>query len=103
MNTDVKDCCMRFRNKSYELHMREIEEMYDGTVLAVLPDSEVVPIGISEKIPAYLLNRRSEFSAAIGELAMKYITKFGFEFQIKKVGGIFSRIAAAFRLLFKRG
>jgi len=92
----------RFRNKGYELHMREIDEMYDGTVLAVLPDSEIVPIGVSERIPAYLMNKRAPFSSAIGELAMKYITKMGFEFQPKKSNGIFARIAAAFALLFRR-
>ncbi|MDE1833557.1 MAG: AAA family ATPase [Candidatus Micrarchaeota archaeon] len=92
----------KFRNKGYELHVKEIEEMYDGTILAILPDSEIVPIGVSERIPAYLMNRRAPFSSAIGELAEKYITKAGFEFQPKKSNSIFARIAAAFRLLFGR-
>ncbi|MDE1810616.1 MAG: AAA family ATPase [Candidatus Micrarchaeota archaeon] len=93
----------KFRNKGYELHINEMEEMYDGTILAVLPDSEIVPIGVSERIPAYLMNRRAPFSSAIGQLAEKYITKMGFEFQAKKSNGLLARIAAAFRLLFGRG
>ncbi|MGC8651986.1 MAG: AAA family ATPase, partial [Candidatus Micrarchaeia archaeon] len=48
----------KVKNRRYELHEKEIEEMYEGKVAAKLPDDEIVPISIEEHIPAYIYNKR---------------------------------------------
>ncbi len=62
----------RIRNRNYEIHAREIEDMYDRKVLSKIPESEIVPLSIEEKIPAFMLNRRSQFSREIGALVNYY-------------------------------
>lgn len=95
----------RRKNKKYELHIKEIEEMYDGNILAILPEDEVIPTSVAEHIPAYIVDPKSEFSRGIKELANKYTTKFGFEYDIKKDlgSGFFSRIISRIMGLFKKG
>jgi MinD superfamily P-loop ATPase len=46
----------KIKNKRYELHQREIEEMYENKIIAKLPDDNIVPISIEQHIPAYMLN-----------------------------------------------
>ncbi|MGC9190897.1 MAG: P-loop NTPase [Candidatus Micrarchaeia archaeon] len=65
----------KVKNKRYELHEKEIEEMYEGNIIAKLPDDEIVPISIEERIPAYIYNKKAKFSKAIRELAMFYGAK----------------------------
>ncbi|MGC8479659.1 MAG: AAA family ATPase [Candidatus Micrarchaeia archaeon] len=55
----------RVKNKNYEINKREIEEMYPGRIVGSVPESEIVPISIAERIPAYILQRRSNFSNSI--------------------------------------
>jgi MinD-like ATPase involved in chromosome partitioning or flagellar assembly len=62
----------KMKNKRYELHQKEIEEMYEGKIVAKLPDDETVPISIEEHIPAYIYNKRTPFSKAMRELAHFY-------------------------------
>ncbi|MGC8586590.1 MAG: P-loop NTPase [Candidatus Micrarchaeia archaeon] len=62
----------KVRGKRYELHEKEIEEMYEGKVAASLPDDETVPISIEEHIPAYIYNKRAPFSKAMRDLARFY-------------------------------
>ena len=45
----------RVRNRRYEISVREIEEMYGDRVRSSIPEDEIVPISISEHIPAIML------------------------------------------------
>jgi flagellar biosynthesis protein FlhG len=67
----------RVRNKRYEISTREIEEMYGNRTFGAIPEDEIVPLSISEHIPAYMLDRRSSFSVTIGEIARLYGSKGG--------------------------
>jgi MinD-like ATPase involved in chromosome partitioning or flagellar assembly len=65
----------RVKNKRYEIHVKEIEEMFGSKALGVLPESEVVPKSIAMHIPAILLEKRSLFSKAILETANFFPSK----------------------------
>jgi len=56
----------------YELHPREIEETYGSKAIGLLPEDEIVPISISEHIPAYVLSKKARFSQAVADLANTY-------------------------------
>ncbi len=63
------------KNKRYELHIDEIEELYEGKALASLPFDEKVPISVAEHIPAYLLDKRTPFSKGLRQLAHNYASR----------------------------
>ena len=65
----------RVKNKRYEIHVKEIEEMFGSKALGVLPESEVVPKSIAMHIPAILLEKRSLFSKSILETANFFPSK----------------------------
>ena len=67
----------KFGRKGYELHVREIEEMYDGKVHVVFPDEEIVPKSIEASVPAYIYKRKSGFSRGIEGLALQIIKESG--------------------------
>jgi len=64
----------RVQNKRYELHRREIEEMYEGRIVGSLPEDDIVPISIEEHIPAYVMDYRNRFSKSIQQLSRFYST-----------------------------
>jgi MinD-like ATPase involved in chromosome partitioning or flagellar assembly len=67
----------RVKNKGYEVSEQEIEESYGGTVTGSIPEDDIVPLSISEHIPAYLLNRKCRFSVVMGRAAKRYGAKMG--------------------------
>lgn len=68
----------KIRNKRYELHQREIEEMYENKIIAKLPDDDIVPMSIEQHIPAYMLNKRASFSKAMNDLVHAYSARTEF-------------------------
>ena len=62
----------RIRNKKFEIHLHEIEEAYGKVVVGALPEDDIVPTGIADHIPAYVLSRRDPFSLEIKEMAKIY-------------------------------
>lgn len=94
----------KFKNKRHEVHMRAIADMYDGNILAILPDDEAIPLSVAAHIPAYIAYPNSKFSIAMRELAHRYITKFGFEYSTKPVvqAGFFSRLGSGIIGIFQR-
>jgi MinD-like ATPase involved in chromosome partitioning or flagellar assembly len=60
------------RNKRYELHMDEIEEMYEQPAIAALPEDDVVPMSVADHTPAVMYNKHAPFSREIARLARKY-------------------------------
>ena len=67
----------KFGRRGYELHIREIEEMYEDKVCSVFPDDEIVPRSIDASVPAYIYRRRSGFSKSIDQLALSIIKESG--------------------------
>ncbi len=65
----------RVRNRKYELSISEIEEIYENRVVSVLPEDEIVPLSVADHIPAYSMNRRAQFSRAIGSMSRIYSGK----------------------------
>ena len=63
------------RNKRYELHIDEIEEMYEQPVIAALPEDEVVPMSVADHTPAVMYSKRAPFSREISRLARKYAAR----------------------------
>ncbi len=62
----------RVRNRKYELHRREIEEMYEGRIVGSLPEDDIVPISIEEHIPAYIMDYRNRFAKSVQQLSRYY-------------------------------
>lgn len=62
----------RFKRTSYELQQYEIEEAAANKVVAVIPEDEIVSQGIAERIPAYLIDKNSDFSIELRKLSKKY-------------------------------
>ncbi len=63
--------------KSYEIHTKEIEEMYGDRLMAVVEDDEIVPRSIDVSMPAYLYKGNSKFSRSIEGLTLSLITISG--------------------------
>lgn len=67
----------RFKNKLFEISMREVRALVGGAVLGPVPDNEDVEIAEAQHIPAYLLYARSDFSAAIRDIALYMLERNG--------------------------
>jgi MinD-like ATPase involved in chromosome partitioning or flagellar assembly len=67
----------RVRNKGYEVSMQEIGESYEGTVSGEIPEDDIVPLSISERIPAYIVNQRSKFANGVSKASKRYAAKAG--------------------------
>ena len=65
----------RVKNKKYEFSVEEIEDMYENKLLGSVPEDEIVPISISQHIPAFLVNPKANFSRSIRSLARRYASK----------------------------
>ena len=86
----------RVKNKRYELHTKEIEEMFGSKALTTLPEVEVVPKSIAMHIPATLLDKHSIFSKDIFESA-RFFSSNSNNVQNYEKGGIISFILSLFR------
>ncbi len=91
----------RIRNKRYEISVGEIEEIYEKRVRGAIPEDDVVPISVSEHIPAYVISPNSRFSVTVRAIARKYASRdsrltAGFE-----SSGIMARIVQFLRRLFR--
>ncbi len=67
----------RVKNTKYEFSIDEIEDMYENRAVGVIPEDEIVPLSVSEHIPAYLINPKSNFSRAMKTLARRYSSRLG--------------------------
>lgn len=92
----------RIKNRRYEFSIEEIEDMYENKTISILPEDEVVPMSISQHIPACLAYPRSNFALAVRELARRYASRLGsiqltsdrgeVAFGPKQKTGLFARI-----------
>lgn len=62
----------RIKNKRYEISMGEIADAYGKKPLGAIPEDEIVPISISEHIPAYVVGPHSKFVTGIKGLSRNY-------------------------------
>jgi MinD-like ATPase involved in chromosome partitioning or flagellar assembly len=81
----------------YELHPREIEETYGSKAIGLLPEDEIVPISISEHIPAYVLSRKARFSQAVTDLANTYSAMSNVEPELAKSRSFWRALLNLFR------
>ncbi len=88
----------RVRNRKYEFSIDEIEDMYENKAIAVLPEDDIVPTSISQHIPAFLINPKSNFSNAVKTLSRRYASRIdtldmdGYAKASSSKGGIFGFI-----------
>lgn len=90
----------RIRNKKYEISIGEIEEIYEKKVLGEIPEDEVVPISISEHIPAYLVSPSSKFAVGIRGIARNYIAGTDVSLMNQRTAGFGSGIVQFLKRLF---
>lgn len=62
----------RIKNRKYEISIPEIQEIYERKVLAAIPEDDIVPISVSEHIPAFIVSPGSKVSVGIRSIAKKY-------------------------------
>jgi len=94
----------RVANKSYELSIREIEDMCETKVTGYLPEDENVKVTIAEHIPLFLKNRNSPFSRHISTIGSIYTSRSGvLRTRPADTNSIISRIMFFIRGFFKRG
>jgi MinD-like ATPase involved in chromosome partitioning or flagellar assembly len=77
----------RIKNRGYEVSLREIEESYNGVMTGTLPDDDIVPLSISERIPAYLINQNNKFSRQVAKAVSRYGAKVGINYTTNIGGG----------------
>ncbi len=80
----------KVKNRNFELNQKEIEEALNEDIALVIPEDHIVQIGLSERIPAYLINPNSKFSKAIYALAVYFVHKAGKTEMLTKRQGILS-------------
>jgi MinD-like ATPase involved in chromosome partitioning or flagellar assembly len=87
----------RYSGRRYEVSPKEIGNVYEGKLQAVLPEDSIVPISIEEHIPAMELDAKSRFSRALKEFGDSYC--FNVDAEPKPVGreGFFRRLFRIFR------
>ncbi len=69
----------RVQNRRYEISEAEIAEMYERKTIASIPEDDIVPESIEEKIPAVLLKPKNRFTRSISALARHYAMGTGAE------------------------
>lgn len=67
----------RVCGKKYEINIKEFEETYEGSISAVVPEDDIVPVSIAAKIPAYLIDPRNRFCKAIDKLSERIAASVG--------------------------
>ena len=61
----------RVQNKSYEMHIKEIESTCDARILTTIAEEKVVPESISARMPAVLYAPRSAVSRSFNDLSVE--------------------------------
>ncbi len=90
----------RVKNKSYELHIDEIEEAWKERVYSTLPEEDAVPQSVSRHIPLLITSRRNIFSRGINNIASKFSGRTEARF-VEEKGGIIAWILRIFGLGFQ--
>lgn len=67
----------RVGNRRYEFTLGEIEDMYENKAISILPEDEVVPMSVSQHIPACMGYPKSNFARAVRELTRRYASRLG--------------------------
>ena len=88
----------RVDNRRYEVHPKEISEIYEGSIMGFLPEDEIVPKSIAAHIPAIVLDRKALFSKALHDVSDRYAVNSA-ELDTAKIvkGGWLNRVGRRFR------
>lgn len=62
----------RYANKKNQLSISSIEDIYEKRAVAVLPEDEIVPNSLIERIPAFMLNKNAKFCVQLLDLVKSY-------------------------------
>ncbi|MCX6778039.1 MAG: P-loop NTPase [Candidatus Micrarchaeota archaeon] len=81
----------RVTDHPYEIHPREIENICETRIFAVIPEDTAIPESIAAKIPAVVYKPRSPASASILKMAE---VLFNEEYSFGKKQGLLGRIRA---------
>ena len=90
----------RVRNKRYEISVGEIEEyLRKKGVRSYRRKDYIVPISVSEHIPAFILDTESKFSGSIMKISRKYaaVSDSWTQKNSKSSGGILQFLRRLFR------
>ena len=84
-------------NRRYELHHKEMEQMYENRIISTFQYDEYVMLSTAESIPACLYKKEAKFSRAINDLADMYAAKSGIVRTTDSNHGIFSWFSSKLR------
>jgi len=59
----------RIKNRRYEISRQELEQIYEKKIMADIIEEEIVPLSISEHIPAYIIDPNTGFYKSITKIA----------------------------------
>ncbi len=65
----------RFGSSKFDLERAEVEKMYGDLAFQIVPEDKIVEESVSKRRPAYLIDRTSDFSLAMDEVAGAYALK----------------------------
>jgi MinD-like ATPase involved in chromosome partitioning or flagellar assembly len=65
----------RIGMSKYDLDKDAIESLYGDVIFKMIPEDKIVEESLLKRKPAYLIDRRSDFSIAIEEIARDYLLK----------------------------
>lgn len=78
----------RVKDDKYELDEDRIEKIYGDIAYAMLPEDRLVTESEAVHMPAYVIDRKSQFALSIDDLCRAYMLKAGEPTLEKKDGGI---------------
>ncbi len=87
----------------YDLEREEIEKLYGDVAFQIVPEDKIVSESLSKHKPAYMIDKGSDFSVAVEELARAYSLKIGEATEDRDLGserktksGLFEKMAKWF-------
>jgi MinD-like ATPase involved in chromosome partitioning or flagellar assembly len=67
----------RMGYSQYDLEKEEVERLYGDVAFQAIPEDKIIAESLHKRKPAYLIDKNSDFSIAIDELARDYALKLG--------------------------
>lgn len=87
----------------YDLEREEVEQLYGDVAFQTIPEDKIIAESLRKRKPAYMIDKTSDFSVAIDELAKNYALKLGGENTQREAGferqtkpGLFEKMARWF-------
>ncbi len=91
----------RVKNRNYEIHTREIEEMFKMKAISVINEDEIVPESIAMHMPAVIYKPKSNFSKSMADLGRFFSLDHKMDYQYNKKNGVRQGIWEIIKQLFR--